>query len=57
MGGWKDTCFNDGPGYRNLLGNREEIKEEINAGLSMREFSVPQLVGVQVYHMRGLSSY
>ncbi|KAI4459818.1 innexin [Holotrichia oblita] len=57
MGGWENTCFNDGFGYRNLLGNREEIKEEINAGLFMREFSVPQLVGLQVYHMRGLSSY
>lgn len=46
LGGWQNSRPDDGLRHRNLLRNREEVEEETNAGLSLREFSVSQLVGV-----------
>lgn len=48
LGGWQDSCVDDGSRHRPLFRSREEAEEEDVTRLFMGKSSVSQLVGLQV---------
>ena len=48
LGGWEDHRADDGPRRGGGQRGGEEAEEEAAAGLSLRQFEEPQLVGLQI---------